>query len=85
MRILRRVSTRNYECVLDGFCDGYGIQRSSASRHWKTGTEKELRTLFERDLFSQEFDVIMIDCIRFQESLQFATGSPSHPSRSGQK
>ncbi len=71
-RILRGVSTRNYEGPLDDFCDGYGIQRSSVSRHWKVATEKELRALFERDLSSQEFAVIMIDGIRFQESLQVA-------------
>lgn len=71
-RILRRVSTRNYEGVLDEFCDGYGIQRSSVSRHWKAATEKELRALFERDLSAQQFAVIMIDGIRFQESLQIA-------------
>ena len=34
-RVIRGVSTRNYEGALDAVCDGYGVQRSSVSRQWK--------------------------------------------------
>jgi transposase-like protein len=68
-RILRGVSTRDYEGVLDEVCDGYGIQKSSVSRHWKAATAKELDKLMGRSLKDLDILVLMIDGIEFQGHL----------------
>lgn len=44
----RQVSTRNYAGAIDDCIEGYGISRSSVSRHWKALTEAELRTFCQR-------------------------------------
>lgn len=66
-RILRGVSTRNYAGVIEDLCDGYGIEKSSVSRHWKAATEEELKGLMERRLDALELAVIMVDGIHFHE------------------
>ncbi len=66
-RVLRGVSTRNYEGVIDDLCDGYGIEKSSVSRHWKAATTKELAALMERPLDDADLAVIMVDGISFHE------------------
>ena len=65
--ILRGVSTRNFEGVVDNLCEGYGVQRSSVSRHWKAATVKELAALMERPLEDLDLCVLMIDGISFHE------------------
>lgn len=65
-RMIRGVSTRNYEGVLDGFCEGYGIDKSSVSRHFKAATQKQLRELMERPLGELGLVALMIDGIEFQ-------------------
>lgn len=65
-RLIRGVSTRNYEDVLDGFCDGYGIEKSSVSRHYKAATSKQLKELTERRLDSLGLVALMIDGLDFQ-------------------
>jgi len=47
-RVLRNCSMRNYEGALDDCLQGYGIKRSSVSRHFKATTTKELKELLER-------------------------------------
>lgn len=47
-RILRNCSMRNYEGALDDCLQGYGIKRSSVSRHFKATTTQELKELLER-------------------------------------
>ncbi len=66
-RVLRGVSTRNYAGVIDEVCDGYGIQKSSVSRHWKAATTKELAAMMERPLGDLDLVAIMIDGISFDE------------------
>lgn len=44
----RQVSTRNYAGAIDDCIQGYGIAKSSVSRHWKALTEAELRTFCQR-------------------------------------
>ena len=34
-RVVCGVTTRDYEKVIDDVCDGYGVRKSSVSRHWK--------------------------------------------------
>jgi transposase-like protein len=47
-KVMRQCSTRNYEGALDECLDGYGIKRSSVSRHFKVTTAAELKELLER-------------------------------------
>lgn len=44
----RQVSSRNYSGAIDDCIEGYGISRSSVSRHWKALTEAELRAFCQR-------------------------------------
>jgi transposase-like protein len=44
----RQVSTRNYAGAIDDCIEGYGIAKSSVSRHWKALTEAELRAFSQR-------------------------------------
>jgi putative transposase len=44
----RQVSTRNYAGAIDDCLKGYGIAKSSVSRHWKALTEAELRRFSQR-------------------------------------
>lgn len=66
-RIVRGVSTRDYEGVIDDVCDGYGIQKSSVSRRWKAATARELQAMMERPLGDLDLAAIMIDGISFHE------------------
>lgn len=47
-KLLRQVSTRNYAGALEDCLEGYGIGRSSVSRHWKASTEAEVQRLCQR-------------------------------------
>ena len=65
-RVLCGVSTRDYEKALDGFCDGYGVAKSSVSRQWKAVSAARLRELVERPLGELDLAVVFLDGIRFQ-------------------
>lgn len=65
--VVRGVSTRNYDGVIDDLCDGYGIQKSSVSRHWKAATSKELAALMERPLEDADLVAVMVDGISFHD------------------
>lgn len=67
-RILRRVSTRDYEGVLDDLCDGYGIDKSSVSRHWKAASAGELKQLLDGPVGGLDLCVIMLDGKEFHDS-----------------
>src|SRR5262245_28976214 len=47
-KVLRQCSTRNYEGALEECLEGYGIKRSSVSRHFKVTSAAELKELLER-------------------------------------
>lgn len=47
-KLLRQVSTRNYAGAIDDCLEGYGIQKSSVSRHWKLATAVQLEKLCQR-------------------------------------
>ena len=47
-KLLRQVSTRNYAGAIDDCAKGYGIGKSSVSRHWKMATATELQKLCQR-------------------------------------
>ena len=66
-RILRRVSTRDYAGVLDDVCEGYGIQKSSVSRHWKAASRQQLKEMLERPLGDLDLCVLFLDGKEFHD------------------
>ena len=61
------VSMRDYEKAVDGVCEGYGIRKSSVSRHWKAISTKKLGEFMERRLDDLDLVVILIDGIHFDD------------------
>src|SRR6266571_2824715 len=59
-QLTRQCSSRDYEGAIDGCLKGYGIKRSSVSRHWKAATAKELESLMERPI-PKDLLVLMMD------------------------
>src|SRR6185503_14708069 len=47
-QLTRQCSTRDYEGAIDDCLKGYGIKKSSVSRHWKAATVHELERLTQR-------------------------------------
>jgi transposase-like protein len=58
--LTRQCSTRDYAGAIEQCLEGYGIKRSSVSRHWKAATTLELRQLMERPVPADVL-VLMID------------------------
>ena len=65
--VLAGVATRDYEGVVDEVCDGYGIRKSSVSRHWKALSKKKLDEFLARPLGDLDLAAVMIDGIGFDE------------------
>ena len=63
-KVIRQCSTRNYEGALDDCLDGYGIKRSSVSRHFKVTTAAELKELLERPV-PPELVALLLDAKYF--------------------
>jgi transposase-like protein len=59
-QLTRQCSSRDYEGAIEGCLKGYGIKRSSVSRHWKAATTKELAALMQRPV-PKDLLVLMID------------------------
>lgn len=59
-RLVRGVSCRDYEAVIDKACEGYGVKRSSVSRHFVRATTDRLKELSDRR-FDERFVVIYVD------------------------
>src|SRR6266446_8870146 len=59
-QLTRQCSSRDYEGAIDGCLKGYGLKRSSVSRHWKAATAKELESLMQRPV-PKDLLVLMID------------------------
>jgi transposase-like protein len=59
-QLTHQCSSRDYEGAIEGCLDGYGIKRSSVSRHWKAATAKELESLMQRPV-PKDLLVLMID------------------------
>jgi putative transposase len=68
-RVVRRVSTRDYEGVIDDICDGYGIDKSSVSRQWQAASAAQLKEMLERKLDDLDLAVLMLDGISFHDYL----------------
>jgi putative transposase len=63
------ISSRNYEEAVDGFCEGYGIKKSSVSRHFMKATAEQMREFMERDISGLDLVAIFIDGIEFKGHL----------------
>lgn len=59
-QLTRQCSSRDYEGAIDSCLQGYGIKRSSVSRHWKAATAQQLDQLMQRPV-PKELLVLMID------------------------
>ncbi len=63
------ISSRNYEEATEQFIKGYGIKKSSISRHFVKATSEQMRQFMERDLSDLELCAIFIDGIEFKGHL----------------
>lgn len=63
------ISSRNYEEAAESFIKGYGIKKSSISRHFVKATAEQMREFMERDLSGLELCAIFIDGIEFKGHL----------------
>src|SRR5437870_9432617 len=59
-QLTRQCSTRDYQGAIEDCLKGYGIQRSSVSRHWKAATAQELERLMQRPV-PKDLLALMID------------------------
>jgi putative transposase len=63
------ISSRNYEETVESFVKGYGIKKSSVSRHFVKATAEQMREFLERDLSGVDLVAIFIDGIEFKGHL----------------
>jgi transposase-like protein len=63
------ISSRDYEEAVSGFIKGYGIKKSSVSRHFVKATAEQTREFLERDLSGLDLVAIFIDGIDFKGHL----------------
>lgn len=64
-RMLRGVSTRNYDPLLDELQNGLGLKKSSVSKAFKMSSQQALDEMNSRDLASYRFVSLMLDGIEF--------------------
>ena len=64
-RLVCGLSTRKYRRAIQGVLDGYGIRKSSVSRHFVRATAHQLRELCERRLEKLQLVALLIDGIEF--------------------
>src|SRR5262245_4637553 len=65
-KLVRHCSSRDYEGALDECVQGYGIKRSSVSRHWKVATAAQLKQLLERPI-PKDLLALVIDAQYFSK------------------
>ncbi len=74
-RIVCGLSTRKYRLAVKSVLDGYGIRKSSVSRHFVRATANQLRELCERRLEKLNLVALLIDGIEFaSQTLIIALG-----------
>ena len=64
-RLVRGVSCRDYEGVVDLAREGFGVNKSSVSRSFVVASAAEVRQLSERRFDDVRFPVIYIDGVRY--------------------
>jgi transposase-like protein len=67
-RMVRGVSCRDYEGVIESAAEGFGVKRSSVSRAFTMASAKKIAELRERRLDDVRFPVIFIDGIGWAET-----------------
>jgi len=65
--LTRQLSQRNYEGAVEMLAEGYGVKKSSVSRHWKRVTAGKVRELCERRLDDRDWVVLVVDSKGFGE------------------
>jgi transposase-like protein len=55
------LSMRNYEHSIEALCDGYGIKKSSVSRHFVAASRRELEELLSRRLSDLDIGAVFLD------------------------
>ena len=63
--LLRGVSTRNYEPLLEEWSEGLGLKKSAVSRAFRRGSQKALEELNGRELKVYDIVSLMIDGLEF--------------------
>lgn len=64
-RMVRGVSTRDYEQVIDTACVGFGVGKSSVSRNFVRASAADVQALAERRFEGTHFPVVMIDGVEY--------------------
>src|SRR6516165_8246850 len=64
-RMVRGVSTREYEHVVDMTRDGFGVAKSCVSRGFVRASAADVKTLAERRFDRERFAVVMIDGVEY--------------------
>jgi putative transposase len=64
-RLVRGVSCRDYQGVVDLAREGFGVQKSSVSRSFVKASAKEVRELAERRFDGVRFPVIYLDGVQY--------------------
>lgn len=67
-RMVRGVSCRDYEGVIESATDGFGVKRSSVSRAFTMASAKKIAELCERRLDDTRFPVVFLDGIGFADT-----------------
>ncbi len=67
-RMVRGVSCRDYEGVIESTAEGFGVKRSSVSRAFTMASVKKITELRERRLDEVRFPVVFIDGIGWAET-----------------
>jgi len=74
-RLVRGVSCRDYEGVVDLAREGFGVRKSSVSRSFVKASAKEVRQLAERRFDGVRFPVIYLDGVQYAgETMTVALG-----------
>lgn len=71
-RMIRGVSCRNYEAVVNGGLESFGIKRSSVSRAFKTATASKVKRFSERRWDGVRFVTIYIDGVNYARETMIA-------------
>jgi transposase-like protein len=81
-RLLCGISTRKYRRAVQATLEGYGIRKSSVSRHFVRATAEQLRALCEKGLAELPLVALLIDGIEFQgQTLIVALGVEENGSK----
>ena len=81
-RVVCGLSTRKYRRAVQSVLDGYGIRKSSVSRHFVRATANQLRELCERRLENLRLVALLVDGIEFAgQTLIIALGVEENGSK----